>query len=303
MPTAAADAPAAAAPFLFVVRPLSVAVWLLLIVAFASVTGVVHLTDRLQASVPAVIGAAAAAAGGSRQSLQSSMVADSVWTVLSTMLLVRSASEIDRPRTVSARLATGALAVFSLGVLVSYAVNMAAMRLSATTTVRPSFADVNLPSLIHRRSSGAAGTRATSTLLHDLVLQRNDVELVALTDDVTTSLVDGSADSDAAVLRRRLLWAATAVGVAPPVGADPLERLTAAIAAAADPGRVVAVGDSSTTRYAAMRDCSLVELEVLAETTLHAFGLERRSTLLRQQINAVLLMLAEQGVVKQLQNK
>jgi len=291
---------------LFVVRPLSVAAWLSLLAAFASVTGVVYLTDRLSTSTAAISSGpvAVASSGGSHQSLSAATtVGESVWTVLSTMLLVRSTSNEDRPRSVSSRLATGALAVFSLGIVVSYAVNMAAMRLNH----RPSMLTTRSSPLQYHSASSIHPSSSSSSTLRDLVLRRDDLELVALSDDITAALQDLTTDSDAAFLRRRLLFSAPLTAAAeasvsatsqspPPV--DPLDRLRAA---AADVDRAV-VGHSSTIAFAASRDCELVQLDVLSDTTFHAFGLERRSTL-RQQINAALLQLAEQGVVRKLQNK
>jgi len=297
---------------LFIVRPLSLSVWMMLVVVYVAVSVVVYLSERLSRppppSTPVIAGQPLSTTP--RPSLRSSALA-----VLSTMTLLHAAaadspsstasSSLARPRTVAARLTIIAVGVFSVVLLVAYAVNMAALRLHAAERRPSAFcwpaADDGSDAITSRQS------------LTELV-KRPDVEFVTApaAGDVTTLLLDGSGDATAAVLRRRVdeltdgaplrkplssRWTAAGHGS---TAAD--ERTVQEALQLVDGSGRAFVGDSAAASFAAARDCDLVEYRLLPETRFYAIGLSRRSRF-RDPINAALLSLRELGVVHRLQAK
>jgi hypothetical protein len=136
-----------------------------------------------------------------------------------------------------------------------------------------------------------------SPTLRDAVLRQDDVKLITVSgDDVIASLpVDGTSDSDAALLRRRLRGEND-------VGETTVDEAVGLLTAVGGRSASAFVGESATTDYVASRDCRLVEFAVAMETTLHAIGVQRGSPY-RHRINDALLRLTEQGFVRKLQNK
>ena len=292
---------------LFVVRPLSLSVWMMLVVVYLVVSVVVHLAEYL--SPTSVV------ASGGGQLTSRPTFAGSALAVLSTMTLVRAAAGLDsaaapcsssaaaRPRSVAARLTLIAVGVFSVVVLVAYAVNMAALRLGGAVERRP-------PPVWWPPDDDAAGRQS----LRDLVRQ-SGVEFVTApaAGDVTAHLLDGSGDATAAALRRRVdelangaprrplssRWTVEASGAGPGASRTVQEALDLVVDGGV--GRAF-VGDSAAAAYAAARDCDLVEYRLLPETRFYAVGLSRRSRF-RDPINAALLTLAERGDIHRLQNK
>ena len=190
---------------LFIVRPLSLSVWIMIFVVYVAVCVVVHLSEHLSPPPPS----ASIVSGPLTPTTTRSTFWSNALVVLSTMTLLRAAgvdiyshgsptssSTVARPRTVAARLMIIAVGVFSVVLLVAYAVNMAALRLYA----------------VERRASSSwwpaddsiddGGTRQS---LQELV-RRPDVEFVTApaAGDVTSLLLDGSGDATAASLRRRV---------------------------------------------------------------------------------------------------
>ena len=302
---------------LFVVRPLSLSVWIMLVVVYVAVCIVVHLSERLSPLPPPASSSSASVVGGLSLTTSRPTFWSSALAVLSTMTLLRAAevdatgssmsSPVSRPRTVAARLTILAVGVFSVVLLVAYAVNMAALRLYAVERRQSSSwwpADADPDVAVTRQS------------LQEVV-RRSDVEFVTATSagDVTTLLLDGSQDATAASLRRRVegltdgaprqplssRWTAVAgAGHGSTATADRTIQQALGLAAA-DWGRVF-VGDSAAAMYAAARDCDIVEYRLLPETRFYAVGLARRSRF-RDPINAALLTLQEHGVIHRLQTK
>lgn len=295
---------------LFIVRPLSLSVWIMLVVVYVAVSTVVHLSERLTPPPlsPSVVGDQLLPTTTPRPTFGSSALA-----VLSTMTLLRAASVdpsttaslVVRPRTVTARLLIVAVGVFSVVLLVAYAVNMAALRLHAAER-RPSrtWWPVHV-------SSDDAVTRQS---LQDLV-QRPDIEFVTApaARHVTSLLLDGSGEKTAASLRRRIeeltdgaprqrqssRWIAD--GGAGRDSASTERTVQEALGLVDGSGRAF-VGDTAAATYAVARDCDLVEYRLLSETRFFAIGMSRHSRF-RDPINAALLTLRERGAIHQLQTK
>lgn len=297
---------------LFIVRPLSLSVWIMLVVVYIVVCIVVHLSERLSPLPPA---SAAVAGGQLSTTAVRPTFCSSAFVVLSTMTLIRAAgvdspgsppsSPVARPRTAAARLVITAVGVFSVVLLVAYAVNMAALRLYAverrpSPTWWPADADVD-------------DDGVTRQSLQELV-KRPDVQFVTAPAafDVTTHLLDGSGDATSASLRRRVeltdsappqppssRWTSDA---GPAQGSTVADRTVQEALGLVDGSGRAFVGDSAASTYAVARDCHLVEYRLLPETRFYAVGLSRRSRF-RDPINAALLTLRERGVVHRLQSK
>ena len=298
---------------LFIVRPLSLSVWFMLVVVYVAVCIVVHISERLSPPPPP---SASVAIGQLSPTTTRPTFWSSALVVLSTMTLIRAAgvdssgpsasSSVARPRTTAARLVIIAVGVFSVVLLVAYAVNMAALRLYAverrpSPTWWPVHADVD-DDAVTRRS------------LQELV-KRPDVQFVTApaAGDVTTVLLDGSGDATSASLRRRVEDLSDSVLLQPPssrwtVAADAGQGSTAADRTVQEALELVDgsgrafVGDSAASTYAVAQDCNLVEYRLLPETRFYAVGLSRHSRF-RDPINAALLELREHGVIHRLQTK
>ena len=292
---------------LFIVRPLSPSVWIMVVVVYVAVCIAVHLSEHM--SPPPL---SASAADGS---LSPSTTRPTFWSsalvVLSTMTLIRGAgvdshgpstsSSVARPRTVTARLMIIAVGVFSVVLLVAYAVNMAALRLYA----------------VERRPSPTwwpadpVDSQVTRQSLQQLV-KRPNVEFVTApaAGDVTSSLLDGSEDATAASLRRRVEELTDGTPWQPLSSrwtggrqrSTASDRTVQEALGLVDGSDRAFVGDSAAATYAVMRDCDLVEYRLLPETRFYAVGLSRRSRF-RDPINAALLTLRERGVIHRLQTK
>jgi len=296
---------------LFIVRPLSLSIWIMLVVVYVTVCIVVHFIEYLS---PPPFSAPAASGQLSPTKMQPTFWSSAL-VVLSTMTLLRAAgldspgsstsSSFARPRTVAARLMIVAVGVFSVVLLVAYAVNMAALRFHAvdrrpSRTWWPTDADTD-----------DGGTRQS---LHELI-KRPDVEFVTApaAGDVTSQLLDGSGDVAAASLRRRVeeltdgaprqplssRW--TFAGGAGQ-GSTAADRTVDEALGLVDGSGRSFVGDSAAATYATARDCDLVEYRLLPETRFYALGLSLRSRF-RDPINAALLTLRERGVIHRLQTK
>ena len=299
---------------LFVVRPLSLSVWLMLVVVYVVVCIVVHLSERLSPPPPPTPSATVIS---SQLSPTTTTTRPTFWSsallVLSTMTLIRAAvvdspgssasSSVARPRTAAARLVIIAVGVFSVVLLVAYAVNMAALRLYAVER-RPS------PTWL----SDIDDTAVTQHSLQELV-KRPDVQFVTApaSGDVTRLLLDGSGDATSASLRRRV---EESMDSSPPHplsskwtnGPGAGQESTAADRTVQEALRLVDgsgrafVGDSVASTYAVAQDCHLIEYRLLPETRFYAVGLSRRSRF-RDQINGALLRLRELGFFHRLQTK
>jgi len=290
---------------LFVVRPLSLSVWIMLVVVYVAVCVVVHLSEYLS-PLPST-----SLAGG--QLTARPTFWGSALTVLSAMTLLRAAgvdsstsSPAVRPRTVAARLMIIAVGVFSVVLLVAYAVNMAALRLyDVERRPTPTWWPVG----INLADDGVARQP-----LQDLVTHP-DVKFVTAqaAGDVTAQLLDGSGDATASSLRprvgdltegapRRPLSSRWTDAAGAGQGSTAAQRtVQEALALVHGAGRTF-VGDSAAASYAAARDCDLVEYQLLPETRFYAVGLSRRSRF-RDPINAALLTLGERGEIHRLQTK
>ena len=302
---------------LFIVRPLSLSVWMMLVVVYVAVCIVVHLSERLTPAPPAPTPSASVTSPQPSPMTTRPTFWSSALVVLSTMTLIRAAgvespgstssSLVARPRTVAARLVIIAVGVFSVVLLVAYAVNMAALRLYA----------------VERRPSASwwlvdAGTddgvAHHQTRLQELV-ERADVQFVTASaaGDVTTFLLDGSGEATSASVRRRVDELTDSVPLQPPSsrwtypagdgkGSTTAGRTTQEALRLVDGSGRAFVGDSAASTYAVARDCDLVEYQLLPETRFYAVGLSRRSRF-RDPINFALLRLRELGVIHRLQNK
>jgi len=299
---------------LFIVRPLSLSVWIMLVVVYVAVCIVVHLSEHLSPPPPS----ASVISGSLTPTTTRSTFWSNALVVLSTMTLLRAAgvesyshgspassSTVARPRTVAARLMIIAVGVFSVVLLVAYAVNMAALRLYAVEHRSPSSwwqADDSIDD---------GGTRQP---LQELV-KRPDVEFVTApaAGDVTSTLLDGSGDANAASLRRRveeltdsappqLLSSKWTAGASAGDGSKAAGRTVQEALGLVDGLGRAFVGDSAAATYAVLRDCDLVEYRLLPETRFYAVGLSRHSRF-RDPINAALLTLREHGVIHRLQTK
>lgn len=296
---------------LFIVRPLSLSVWIMLVVVYVVVCIVVHLSEHL---TPPPLSASVASG-----SLSPTTTRPTFWSsalvVLSTMTLLRVAevdssgsstsSSVARPRTVAARVMIIAVGIFSVVLLVAYAVNMAALRLYAVE---------RRPSPTWWSADAVTDDGVTRQSLEQLV-KRPDVEFVTApaAGDVTSLLLDGSGDATAASLLSRVeeltdgspkqpsgsRWL---VAAGASHGSTVADRTVQEALALVDGSGQAFVGDSAAATYAVARDCDLVEYRLLPETRFYAIGLSRRSRF-RDPINAALLTLRELGVIHRLQTK
>ena len=316
---------------LFVVRPLSLSVWMMLVVVYVAVCIVVHVSERLSPSSASVASAQPSPTTMRPTFWSSALVVLSTMTLIraaavdspgstSTMTLIRAAavdspgststsSVVARPRTAAARFVIIAVGVFSVVLLIAYAVNMAALRLSA----------------VDRRPAASwwpvdAGTDSEDVTRHQTRLQelvkRPDVQFVTApaAGDVTTFLLDGSGDAASASVRQRVDELTDSVPLQPPssrwtsAAGDGVKGSTTAGRTVQEALRLVDgsgrafVGDSAASTYAVARDCDLVDYQLLPETRFYAVGLSRRSRF-RDPINFALLRLRELGDIHRLQNK
>jgi len=321
---------------MFVFRPLSLAAWLLLPVVFAASVTVVYIAERISAAIrfPVSGRSASSAISSSPSQLQQTTLtttaelssssswtrrltlSEVLWSVLSALLLQskwtlsgddvitdhRGARVIDRgsslrpPRSAASKLALSTVGVFSLGLIVSYAANLAAIRMSMTSH--------------HTAHAGCRSAALSSQVssIRDLVGWR-DIDYAVESDGDLTVLL-GSGDHSAVLLERAITdsrrspvpWQTDDpqrdIGVGP-------EAVMTAIGGRGDDRRAtVFVGDSLAAQYAARRSCGRVgEIGVLSETKFYSIGLHRKDEHIKNAINSALMLLTDQGIVKQLQNR